>query len=492
MEDTGRINKFLSPSARQIIFGTDANAGIDNELTHITQADRAHVIMLAEAGIIDVRHAVTLLNFIDAMRVERFAALRDMSPSRGLYLLYENYLVDRLGLAVAGNLQVGRSRNDLAATTTKLRIREPFVKLVRELLRLQCVLIKRSQRYNCTVMPAFTHYQAAQPITYGHYLSAVARALERDIAALLDGVLSDLEECPMGGGAVGGTSFPIVPSRTASLLGFGRPVRHSIDAVASRDFLLRLLAAEAIAGSTLSRFAADFLLWSTAEFDFISVPDSLVGSSSMMPQKRNLFVLEHIEGLAAKPLGAFVGAITASHAKPFSNTIAANTEGAAVVWEATSHLTSAVILARIMVGATKPNPRSMRSGAEEGFVVATEMANQLFRMNIPFRQAHFLVGRAVRDVLARDEPVLTSSVLRELQRAGYAIAPESVDLDAVVQATAFGRGPAIGSISDSIDETYAVWLRRRVELRNVARRWAMVDSGLGAASLGLAKSALVD
>src|SRR6185369_13149244 len=164
--------------------------------------------------------------------------------------------------------------------------------------------------YADVTMPVYTHYQAAVPITYGHYLTGVGFALSRDIAGLMS-VIADLNACPLGAGAVSGTSLPIDPARTAGLLGFDQPVPHSIDAVASRDVILRLLSAAAILGVSLSRVASDLLLWTSVEFGFLTVPDTLAGSSSMMPQKRNVYMLEHVEGRSAAALGAFVHAAAA-------------------------------------------------------------------------------------------------------------------------------------------------------------------------------------
>ena len=164
-------------------------------------------------------------------------------------------------------------------------------------------------------MPGYTHYQAAVPTTYGHHLGGVAGAIDRDLEALA-AASAGLDTSPLGAGVGHGTTQPIAPVRTAALLGFERPAPHSLDAVASRDVVLRLLAAAAVLGVTASRLAADLLLWTTAEFAFLELPDELVGSSSAMPQKRNPFLLEHVKGRSARAAGAFVAAATAMHASP--------------------------------------------------------------------------------------------------------------------------------------------------------------------------------
>ncbi|HET9317299.1 MAG TPA: lyase family protein, partial [Vicinamibacteria bacterium] len=265
MEDTGRIVRVLTATARRIVFGTTADAAIDAELWAATEVDLAHLLVMAEEGLVAPEPTRELLRAVRALRQSDFAPLRGRPAPRGLYLLYEDHLIGLLGARTGGLLQLGRSRNDVGATTLRIRLREPYRKLLGETMRLEAVLLRRARRFADVVMPAYTHYQAAVPVTYGHYLAGVAAAFGRDAAAILVAG-ADLDRCPLGAGAVGGTSVPIVPLRAAELLGFSVPIGNSIDAVASRDGMLRLVAAAAILGLTLSRLATDLLLWSTEEF----------------------------------------------------------------------------------------------------------------------------------------------------------------------------------------------------------------------------------
>lgn len=240
MEDTGLIRKFLGWRARMIVFGSQADQAIDQELPFYIMIDRAHLVMLVEQGIIPVTAAQQLLASMDALVAENFASLRDRAAPRGLYLLYEQHLIEQLGEDIGGALHIGRSRNDINATVLSLRLRQYYYRLIREGLRLQAVVIRCADRNLDVTMPSYTHYQAAVPTTYGHYLAGVALAIERDLQAL--GLAAEhLARCPLGAGAGGGTSVVIDTSRTANLLGFGLGVLHSMDAVASRDVVLRLL-----------------------------------------------------------------------------------------------------------------------------------------------------------------------------------------------------------------------------------------------------------
>ncbi|HEX8245934.1 MAG TPA: lyase family protein, partial [Longimicrobium sp.] len=333
MEDTGRIRRPLTPAARRIVFGDSADAAIRDELPFYVQVDRAHLVMLLEAGILPRDAGRRLLAVMDDLVAQDYAPLRGRAAPRGLYLLYENHLVETLGEQVGGAVHLARSRNDINATVLRLRLRAVHRALVREVLRLIAVLVRRAERYRAMVMPVYTHWQAALPITYGHYLAGVAVALMRDLRGIEEAA-AELDHCPLGAGAAGGTTVPIDPERTARLLGFERGVLHSVDAVASRDLVLRLLSAASVLGVTLSRLATDLQLWSTAEFDLVRFPDELVGSSSMMPQKRNAFLLEHVKGRGGAPLGAFTAAAMAMHATPFSNSVAVGTEGVKPLWGA--------------------------------------------------------------------------------------------------------------------------------------------------------------
>ncbi len=404
MEDTGRIARTLTATARRIVFGATADAAIDAELWMATQVDRAHVVMLAEQQLVAPETARDLLRAVEELRHNDFAALRGKPAPRGVYLLYEDHLIETLGAHSGGSLQLGRSRNDVAATTLRLRLRAPYGLLLRATERLEAVLLRRARRFADLVMPAYTHYQAALPISYGHYLAGVAAALGRDTAALLAAGV-DLDRCPLGAGAVGGTSVPLDPARTAALLGFAGPIVNSVDAVASRDGMLRLLAAAAILGLTLSRLATDLLLWSTEEFGFVQLPDELVGSSSMMPQKRNPFLLEHVKGRSSAALGALMAAGTAVHAAPFSNSVAVGTEASRHVAPALVQVAEAATLARLVVAGARPVAERMLARTEAGLTTATELATRLAREgDLDFRSAHRVVGTLVTQSLASGTP----------------------------------------------------------------------------------------
>jgi argininosuccinate lyase len=399
--DTGRIGAVVRDEVRRIIFGDNANAAIDTELTAATEVDRAHLVMLCRRGILPTAAAAGVLEEITALRRTGFAALRDRPAPRGLFLLYENHLIETLGSAIGGNLHIGRSRNDLNATVLRLRIRPVYGRLMTELLTLIDTVIERAASFGDVVMPAYTHGQPAVPITFGHYLAGVATALLRD-AAWLEAAAEDLDCSPLGAGAVGGTTVPIDPEITAELLGFTRVAGNSVDAVASRDIVIRILGAASVLGVTLSRPANDLFVWLTDEFRFLRLPDHLVGSSSMMPQKRNPYLLEHVKGRSSAAAGAFLAATMAMHATPFTNSVAVGTEGVTRFWSAVSDSTDAIVLLRSVLAEIEPDRAVMARRVSEGFTTATGYAEELARQGVlSFREAHHAVGEAVNDAIAR-------------------------------------------------------------------------------------------
>lgn len=429
MDATGRISTGLHPTITEIVFGRNVDDAIDAELAHITRVDRAHLVMLAEQGLVSHETAHTLLHAIDELRAHDFAPLRGKQATRGLFLLYEHHLADAGG----GVLQTGRSRNDLNATVLLLRLRDEWLTITNAALALQAALVDRAATFADVVMPGYTHYQPAVPITYGHWLAGVAFAVGRDVAAFVD---TDLSRCPLGAGSVGGTALPIDTGRTAELLGFEHPVVNSVDAVASRDTVLRLLAAATVCGSNVSRLCADLLPWLGGEYGFLSLPDHLVGSSSLMPQKRNPFVLEQAQGRTAAALGAFTAAVTAAHGTPFTNSIAVGTEAAGHVWQGLHAVTDALRLVTLIVEGATPNAERMLQRAVEGYTTATALADRLVvDEGMTFRDAHDRVG----------------ATINELEAAGRPIADEGLDPVSVMQASRFGGGPARPSLEAGLE-----------------------------------------
>jgi argininosuccinate lyase len=396
---TGRIRGELGRRTLRVVYGELSPAEFAEELSLMATVDRAHLVMLAERGLVSREAAGRLLMCVEALAERDFQPLYGRPAPRGLYLMYEGYLIERLGADIGGTLHTGRSRNDLKATVTFLRARRWLLDLAEQATRLEAVLLSRARAHQAVVMPAYTHFQAAVPVTYGYYLLGVALAVARDVDALA-AAAGGLRACPLGAGAVAGTDLPIDPARTAALLGFAEPVGHAMDTLASRDVLLRMLGAVTGLTITLSRLATDLQLWSTAEFGFIRFPDRLVGSSSAMPQKRNAFLLEHLKAKAGQAVGAWTAAASTMATTPFTNTIEVGTEATERIWPGLRAAEDAVLLAQVLASGARPVPERMAERAGTGFTTATAIANRLVRQGMPFRTAHRMVGEAVRRAVA--------------------------------------------------------------------------------------------
>jgi argininosuccinate lyase len=487
MENTGRIKKTLAPAASRIVF-EDVYLQIDTELPHACDVDKAHLVMLSECGIVDRGLAARLVLAINRLIKQNFEPLRNRKQTRGLFFLYEDYLIETEGAMVGGLLQTARSRNDLNATVLKLRLRQPLVKLVRECLKLQAVLLRRAKRFLDVIMPIYTHGQAAMPGTYGHYLAGLAQALSRDIGAVIDAA-TEIRCCPLGAGVAGGTPLMIDVARTAQLLGFESTAMNSVDAVASRDFVLRVLAATAVYGVTLSRLATDLLQWSTAEFDFLRLPDELVGSSSAMPQKRNPFLLEHIQGRSAAALGAFTTAAAAMHGVHFTNSIATGTEGVKPLWDAIRNATEISTLMRLVVAGASPNRVAMLHRAEEGFVTATALSNRLMKeSNLDFRTAHRLVGELILASTETGKKSIGEAVTSYQWLEGIAVSMEGLDPTSIAMASEWGGGPAPSSVKNCLDALKRDWSRRAKQIQNQAKCWRVAKAKLDDATRELQRS----
>ncbi len=485
MSGTGRLVGTLGPRTRRVVYGELSHAEIEAELSLTIRVDRAHVVMLAERKLVSTEAAARLLGCIDELAADRFRPLLSRPAPRGLYLMYEGYLIERLGPDVGGVLHSGRSRNDLKATITALRFREWTLEFAEQAARLEAVLLSRAWAHRSVVMPIYTHFQAAMPVTYGHYLLGVALAVGRELDALL-AAAAGFDVCPLGAGAVAGTDLPIDPAHTARLLGFTGTTRHALDAVASRDAPLRLLGAAAGLAVTLSRLATDLQLWSTAEFGFVRFPDRLVGGSSAMPQKRNAFLLEHVKAKPGQALGAWAAAAATMSTTPFTNSIEVGTEAVASVWHGLAAVEESVLLSQVLVSGARPVPARMTERAEAGFTTATAVANRLVRSGVPFRTAHHTVGEAVRKAVDAGSTRLADfGPPGWLDDTGLGAGGGVAEVDASMREHVYGGGP--GDFDQPHADAVAAWITHRAWHLDRRRAVADADAALADATVALAR-----
>jgi len=354
----------------------------------------AHVAMLAQQGVVSQEDAEKITDGLT--RIAGDIARGEFQFSRALediHMNAESRLAELIGPA-AGRLHTARSRNDQVATDFRLYIRDEIDALDAQLADLQLALVERAQEEAGSVMPGFTHLQSAQPVTLGHHLLAYVEMTGRDRGRLRD-ARARLNECPLGAAALAGTSFPIDRHMTAKALEFDRPTANSLDSVSDRDFVLETLSAAAICATHLSRFAEEIVLWSTPQFNFISLSDKFTTGSSIMPQKRNPDAAELVRGKSGRIIGALQALLIVMKGLPlaYSKDMQEDKEGA---FDSLDSLSLCIAAMAGMVRDMKVNRERMKAAAGAGFSTATDLADWLVRkLGMPFREAHHVTGRVV-------------------------------------------------------------------------------------------------
>ncbi|TDP45450.1 argininosuccinate lyase [Zavarzinia compransoris] len=374
------------------------NASIDFDRKLHAQdiaGSKAHAAMLVAQGIIASDDGEKIQAGLDAVKAEidegRFEFRRDRED---IHLNVEARLAELIGPA-AGRLHTARSRNDQVATDFRLWVRDAADRLSGQATDLVAALLDQAETHADVVMPGFTHLQVAQPITFGHHLMAYVAMLERDIGRLRD-ARARLNECPLGAAALAGTSFPIDRFATAAALGFDRPTANSLDSVSSRDFALEYLAAASILGVHLSRLAEEIVIWTSAQFRFITLTDAFTTGSSIMPQKRNPDAAELSRAKVGRVIGALNALLIVMKGLPLAYAKDMQ-EDKEPTFEAAEAIELVVAAMAGMVRDMTPNAPVLKAAAGTGFSTATDLADWLVRaLNMPFREAHHVTGRIVK------------------------------------------------------------------------------------------------
>jgi len=359
-----------------------------------------HSDMLAATGIINAEDRDAIHEGLKAVRAEiesgGFAFSRALED---IHMNVEARLAELIGPR-AGRLHTARSRNDQVALDVRLWVRAAHERLALQITGLMKALVDQAARHAATVMPGFTHLQSAQPVTFGHHLMAYVEMLGRDRSRARDS-LARLNECPLGAGALAGTSFPIDRHATAKALGFDGPTRNSLDSVSDRDFALEFLAIAAICATHLSRLAEEIVLWVTPQFGFVRLSDRWTTGSSIMPQKRNPDAAELVRGKTGRVIGALVGLLTLMKGLPLTYAKDMQ-EDKQQIFDAADTMELSLAAMTGMITDLTAVPERMAAAAGVGFATATDLADWLVRsLGIPFRDAHHLTGRLVAEAERR-------------------------------------------------------------------------------------------
>jgi argininosuccinate lyase len=379
----------------EIMERINASIGFDRRLyAQDIAASKAHAAMLVRQGIIGQEDGSAIADGLDRILAEIEAGTFAFSAAlEDIHMNVEARLKALIGDA-AGRLHTARSRNDQVATDFRLWVRDATDGIDLALRDLVAALLDLAEKHSATIMPGFTHLQAAQPITFGHHLMAYVEMFGRDIGRFAD-ARKRLNESPLGAAALAGTSFPIDRQMTAKALGFDRPMANSVDAVSDRDFALEFLMAATVTSIHLSRFAEEIVLWVSDGFRFVALTDAFTTGSSIMPQKRNPDAAELVRGKAGRILGAMVSLATMLKGLPLAYGKDMQ-EDKEPVFEAADALSLTIAATAGMVRDMTPNEAAMRRATDAGFITATDLADWLVReAGLPFRDAHHATGQLV-------------------------------------------------------------------------------------------------
>ncbi len=392
----------------------NASIGFDRKMwRQDIQGSLAHAAMLVHVGIITAEDEAAIRDGLGkiAARIEAGDFPFD-DALEDIHMNIEARLTETIGEA-GKRLHTGRSRNDQVALDVRLWVRDAIDGLSGQITDVMRALVARAEEHAGSVMPGFTHLQPAQPVTFGHHMLAYVEMLSRDLSRLAD-CRARLNESPLGAAALAGTGFAIDRHMTAKALGFDRPMRNSLDAVASRDFAAEFLFCCAMCSVHLSRLAEEIVIWTNPYFGFVKLSDAFTTGSSIMPQKRNPDAAELVRGKTGRVMGALMGMLTVMKGLTLTyfKDMQEDKEG---IFDAAENLTLTLAATAGMVRDMKPQTERLAAAAGAGFSTATDLADWLVRsLKMPFRDAHHVTGTLVARAEARGVD-LSGLTLAEMQ-----------------------------------------------------------------------------
>ena len=378
----------------QLVYNFNASIGFDQRMyRQDIKGSIAHVTMLAKQGILTIAERDEIIKGLEGILADvDSGTLEITSKYEDIHSFVEANLIDRIG-DVGKKLHTGRSRNDQVALDMKLYTRDEIDEMEKLVVSLLRVLHRLMKEHTETIMPGFTHLQKAQPITLAHHLGAYFEMFKRDLSRLSD-IRSRLNECPLGSGALAGTTYPLDREYTAQLLAFHRATANSMDSVSDRDYLIELLSAMSTIMMHLSRFSEEMIIWNTNEYRFIELDDAYSTGSSIMPQKKNPDIAELVRGKTGRVYGALMSLLTTMKGLPLAYNKDMQ-EDKELVYDAMDTTKGCLALFTDMLDTTVFCKEVMEASASGGFTNATDAADYLVMKGVPFRDAHGIVGSLV-------------------------------------------------------------------------------------------------
>lgn len=357
------------------------------------QGSIAHVTMLAKQGIIEESDKVAIINGLNSILTDIENGHLEFTPEHeDIHSFVEAHLIERIG-DPGKKLHTGRSRNDQVALDMKLYVRDEVVELDSLLKTLLQSIMKVMEENTETFMPGFTHLQKAQPVTLAHHFGAYFEMFKRDRSRLTD-IYDRMNYCPLGAGALAGTTYPLDREYTASLLNFDGPTLNSMDSVSDRDYVIELMSALSTIMMHLSRFCEEIIIWNSNEYRFVNIDDSYSTGSSIMPQKKNPDIAELIRGKTGRVYGALTSILTTMKGIPLAYNKDMQ-EDKEFAFDAIDTTKGCIALFTGMIDTMTFNKQVMESSAKNGFTNATDAADYLVNHGVPFRDAHGIVGQLV-------------------------------------------------------------------------------------------------
>jgi argininosuccinate lyase len=430
----------------------------------------AQAQMLGDSGIIPQSEAAKLIAGLEQIAAEVERGELEFDPAlEDVHTNIETRLGEIIG-KTAGRLHTGRSRNDQIATDLLLYLRDTIAAGERALLELREVLIARAEEHIDTLLPGYTHLQRAQPVRLAHHWLAFVEMLARDTARFRD-ARRRINRCPLGSGALAGSTLALGRAQTASALGFDEPSRNSMDGVSSRDAALEFLSAAAICMVNLSRISEELVIWSTSEFGFVELSDGFSTGSSLMPQKKNPDVPELVRGKTGRVVGNLMTLLTVMKGLPLTYNRDMQEDKEPVFDTAVTLADSLASLTGAIATLTVRDQR-MREAAADPMLLATDLAEALVQAEVPFREAHEVVGKLVAYCLGNhvDMSSLSLEKMRGFHTAFAAPASELLNLEASIEARALVGGPARAQVAAALAAAQQELVSERTELEGEANR----------------------
>ena len=361
---------------------------------------QAHTIMLYENKIITKKEVKKILKGLEDLKKEKF---EKKSDSEDIHELIESLLIERIGIDAGGKMHTARSRNDQVALDIRMKIRDDINIICQCLLDMIKSLVQLAKKHQETIVPLYTHLQQAQVGVFSHYLLAYGDALFRDLDRLYV-TYGRVNENPLGAGPIGGTSIKIDRQSTGKMLGLKGIVENSIDATTTRDSAVEYIAAIAILMTNLSRVSKDFSIWSTSEFSFLQLSDEFSSPSSVMPQKKNPDILELTRGKTSQVIGNLTSMLSTIQGLPsgYSRDLQQINPS---IWSASKIAISALLVMESMLKSVIVNKKNMKKAAEDGYLIALDLAEKLVHNGISFRKSHQIIGRLVKIAHKSGKPI---------------------------------------------------------------------------------------